>query len=227
MAAQLTLTELKKLTKSGEIDTVLACMVDMQGRLMGKRFVAQHYVESAHEETHCCNYLLATDLEMHTVSGYRATSWAGGYGDYTMRPDPATLRRAAWLEGTAIVLCDVLDHHGHHEVALSDNRGDHEDDRGKGQRPRRLSHQAEHGGGDQHEEEPLIQRLECGRLPFDDLRQEIGTGESGQREEQNSRPQRADHGDGDADDAPPHDPGRVLGRRPIQPKPDEVEHREP
>lgn len=119
MAGNLTLDELKTLTQSGEIDTVLACMVDMQGRLMGKRFVAQHYVDSAHEETHCCNYLLATDLEMFTVAGYRATSWADGYGDYTMRPDNATLARAAWLEGTAIVLCDVLDHHGHGEVAHS------------------------------------------------------------------------------------------------------------
>lgn len=119
MAGNLTLDELGKLARSGEIDTVLACMVDMQGRLMGKRFVAQHYVDSAHEETHCCNYLLATDLEMFTVSGYRATSWAGGYGDYTMRPDHTTLSRAAWLEGTAIVLCDVLDHHGHEPVAHS------------------------------------------------------------------------------------------------------------
>ena len=53
---------------------------------------------------------------METVPGYRATSWAAGYGDYVMKPDLATLRRVPWLEGTALVLCDVLDHHGHGEV---------------------------------------------------------------------------------------------------------------
>ncbi|TCD11403.1 glutamine synthetase family protein [Oricola cellulosilytica] len=119
MPGNLSLDQLKRLTESGEIDTVLACMIDMQGRLMGKRFHAQHFVESAWEETHCCNYLLATDLEMHTVAGYRSTSWAAGYGDYVMRPDMSTLRRAAWLDATALVLCDVLDHHGHHEMAHS------------------------------------------------------------------------------------------------------------
>ncbi|MBO9400574.1 glutamine synthetase [Shimia sp. R9_1] len=119
MSGNLTLDELRGLSASGEIDTVLACIVDMQGRLMGKRFVAQHFVDSAWEETHCCNYLLATDLEMHTVEGYAATSWAAGYGDYLMKPDLSTLRRAAWLDGTALVICDVMDHHGHHDIAHS------------------------------------------------------------------------------------------------------------
>ena len=83
---------------------------------MGKRFHAEHFVRSAWKETHSCNYLLATDLEMFTVEGYRATSWAKGYGDYVMRPDLATLRLTPWLPGTALVLCDVLDHHTHEEV---------------------------------------------------------------------------------------------------------------
>lgn len=119
MPGKLTMDELRAQVASGQIDTVLACMVDMQGRLMGKRFVGQYFVDTAWEETHCCNYLLATDLEMHTVEGYASTSWQAGYGDYMMRPDLSTLRVAAWLEGTALVLCDVLDHHGHHDIAHS------------------------------------------------------------------------------------------------------------
>ena len=119
MPGHLTLDELKTLSDSGEIDTVLACIVDMQGRLMGKRFHAAFFCDSAWKETHCCNYLLATDLEMYTVPGYESTSWERGYGDYTMRPDLSTLRRAAWMEGTALVLCDVLDHHGHEPIAMS------------------------------------------------------------------------------------------------------------
>ena len=113
MTAPLTFDALKKQVADGSIDTVLAVMVDMQGRLMGKRMVAQYFVDGAWEETHCCNYLLATDLEMATPDGYASTSWESGYGDYVMKPDLDTLRPVPWLEGTAMVLCDVLDHHGH------------------------------------------------------------------------------------------------------------------
>ncbi|MFB9151609.1 glutamine synthetase family protein [Roseovarius ramblicola] len=115
----LTLDALKTKAASGEIDTVLACAVDMQGRLVGKRFHVSNFLEAGHEETHCCNYLLATDLEMETPDGYAATSWAMGYGDYTMKPDLATLCPVPWLEGTAMVLCDFLDHHSHGPVPHS------------------------------------------------------------------------------------------------------------
>ncbi len=116
MAGKLTFEDLKQAVAEGAIDTVVAAQVDMQGRLMGKRFQAEYFVESAWQETHSCNYLLATDMEMETVDGYRATSWEAGYGDYIMKADLTTLRRVPWLEGTALVLCDVLDHHTHAEV---------------------------------------------------------------------------------------------------------------
>ena len=119
MTGMLTLDELKKEVASGSIDTVLACQVDMQGRLMGKRFHAQFFVDNAWQETHSCNYLLATDLEMEPVAGYKSTSWEAGYGDYVMKPDLSTLRRTPWLEGTALVLCDVLAHHTHEDVPHS------------------------------------------------------------------------------------------------------------
>ncbi|NNE79766.1 MAG: glutamine synthetase [Silicimonas sp.] len=112
----MTLEALKKAAKSGEIDTVLVCLVDMQGRLMGKRFHVSNFLESGHVETHCCNYLLATDLEMATPDGYASTSWEAGYGDYVMKPDLSTLRRIPWLDGTALVLCDIIDHHSHEPV---------------------------------------------------------------------------------------------------------------
>lgn len=110
---------LKARVADGSIDTVLVCLVDMQGRLMGKRFHARNFVDFSYEETHCCNYLLATDLEMATPDGYASTSWQSGYGDYVMKPDLSTLRPVPWLEGTAMVLCDVLDHHTHEDVPHS------------------------------------------------------------------------------------------------------------
>ncbi len=116
MQARLTLEDLSEAVAAGTIDTVVVAQVDMQGRLMGKRFQAEHFLKSAHRETHACNYLLATDYEMNTVPGYRATSWEAGYGDYVMRPDLSTLRRLPWLEGTAFALADVEDHHDHAPV---------------------------------------------------------------------------------------------------------------
>ncbi len=116
MTATLTFEHLKTQVSAGEVDTVLVCFVDMQGRLMGKRFHAGHFVAGAWEETHCCNYLLATDLEMGTPDGYASTSWERGYGDYVMKPDLSTLRPVPWLEGTVMVMCDILDHHTHEEV---------------------------------------------------------------------------------------------------------------
>ncbi len=116
MTGMLSLDTLKAEAKSGTIDTVLVCLVDMQGRLMGKRFHVSNFLESAWEETHCCNYLLATDIEMGTPDGYASTSWEAGYGDYIMRPDLSTLRRIPWLDGTALVMCDILDHHTHEPV---------------------------------------------------------------------------------------------------------------
>ncbi|MDH3636310.1 MAG: glutamine synthetase family protein [Gammaproteobacteria bacterium] len=119
MPGNLSLQALKEKVASGQIDTVITVIPDMQGRLMGKRFQAEFFLESAWEETHCCNYLVATDLEMYTVDGYSATSWAAGYGDYIMKPDLATLRILPWLEGTAMVMCDLFDHHTHAEVPHS------------------------------------------------------------------------------------------------------------
>ncbi|WP_163850742.1 glutamine synthetase family protein [Pseudooceanicola aestuarii] len=119
MPGNLSLDELKKLAASGEVDTVLVALVDMQGRLMGKRFHVSNFLDHSVKETHCCNYLLATDLVMSTPEGYKATSWEQGYGDYVLRPDLSTLRRVPWLEGTVLVLGDVLDHHTHAPVPHS------------------------------------------------------------------------------------------------------------
>ncbi|MEX0409369.1 glutamine synthetase family protein [Aquibium sp. LZ166] len=119
MAGNLTFEELKADVTSGDVDTVLACAVDMQGRLVGKRFLASFFVESAHGETHGCNYLLANDIDMEPVPGYKAANWSKGYGDFVMKPDMSTLRRIPWLEKTALVLCDVQDHHTHADLPHS------------------------------------------------------------------------------------------------------------
>ncbi|MEV7613009.1 glutamine synthetase family protein [Streptomyces sp. NPDC089799] len=100
--------ELRSLVASGEIDTVVLAFPDMQGRLQGKRFAAQFFLDEvmAHG-TEGCNYLLAVDTDMNTVDGYDMSSWDRGYGDFAMHPDLATLRRVPWNEGTAMVIADL------------------------------------------------------------------------------------------------------------------------
>jgi glutamine synthetase len=114
-----TLAELKSDVAAGQIDTVLVAFPDMQGRMIGKRFQAEYFLEAAHDETHGCDYLLADDIDMEPVPGYEAANWGKGYGDFVMKPDLATLMKASWLEGTAIVLCDLSDHHHHEPIAHS------------------------------------------------------------------------------------------------------------
>jgi len=104
----LTFDELRADVASGAIDTVIVAIVDMQGRLQGKRCDAEFFIdEVAHHGTEGCNYLLAVDIEMNTVGGYAMSSWERGYGDLVMTPDAATLRRLPWQEGTALLLGDV------------------------------------------------------------------------------------------------------------------------
>jgi len=104
----LALDELATEVAAGTIDTVLVGFTDHYGRLMGKRYEAAFFLESvARHGSHACDYLLTVDMEMNPVPGYRFANWERGYGDFALVPDLATLRRASWLEKSALVLCDV------------------------------------------------------------------------------------------------------------------------
>src|SRR3954463_7530668 len=109
----LTLQELEQAVADGSIDTVVAAFTDMQGRLMGKRIEGEYFLEQVVSGgVEGCNYLLALDMEMDPVPGYRMANWESGYGDFGISPDMETLRRIPWLDATAFVICDVVDHHG-------------------------------------------------------------------------------------------------------------------
>jgi glutamine synthetase len=107
----LSLENLRKEAEDGTIDTVVTAFTDMQGRLFGKRITTDFFLEEvAQHEIEGCNYLLALDMEMEPVPGYEMANWEGGYGDFSIVPDLATMRRVPWLDRTALVLCDVLNH---------------------------------------------------------------------------------------------------------------------
>jgi glutamine synthetase len=104
----LELEQLRAMAASGEIDTVVAGFTDHYGRMLGKRFDAQMFVDDVVKAGgHACNYLLTVDMEMEPEPGYRFANWELGYGDFHMVPDLGTLRIASWLDKTALVICDV------------------------------------------------------------------------------------------------------------------------
>jgi glutamine synthetase len=106
----LTVDQLRERVSRGDVETVIVGFTDHYGRLLGKRYAADFFLEEgAAHGTHGCNYLLTTDMEMEPVPGYRFASWEQGYGDFHLAPDPGTLIVASWLEKTALVLCDVVE----------------------------------------------------------------------------------------------------------------------
>ncbi len=103
---------IEKLIKQDEIDTILMVFPDQQGRFMGKRVTGDFFREDilrGEGAIHACNYLLAVDMEMEPLPGYRYANWDTGYGDLKAVPDMTTLRVIPWLEKTALVICDALD----------------------------------------------------------------------------------------------------------------------
>ena len=116
----LTLEDLEEKVANDEIETVVVAFTDHYGRLMGKRFDAEFFIEDTHSHgTHACNYLMTVDMEMEPVTGYDFANWERGYGDFHLVPDFSTLRVASWLDKTALVLCDVEDEKTHQLVSIA------------------------------------------------------------------------------------------------------------
>jgi len=114
----LSLDDLKKAGEDGTIDTIVTAFTDMQGRLFGKRIEIEYFLdEVTGHGVEGCNYLLALDMDMEPLPGYEMANWEDGYGDFGIQPDMSTLRRIPWLDRTALVLADVVNHDGSPVVA--------------------------------------------------------------------------------------------------------------
>jgi glutamine synthetase len=94
---------------AGALHTVVVAFPDLQGRPVGKRVTGPFFLD--HVASHgieVCDYLLACDVDMEPLPGYRFADWETGYGDLRAVVDPATLRHLPWQPGSAIALCDLL-----------------------------------------------------------------------------------------------------------------------
>ena len=109
----LDLAALEREVAAGSIETVITAFSDLYGRLIGKRINARFFLEEiVGSGMHVCDYLLACDMEMDPTPGYAYTSWEKGYGDLNAVPDLSSMRVAAWLDRSAIVLCDAVEEEG-------------------------------------------------------------------------------------------------------------------
>jgi glutamine synthetase len=105
----LTYDQLRVEAEAGRIEEVIVAVPDLQGRLQGSRLSVPYFLdEAARQGFGACVYLLATDVEMGTGPGYAIDAWNSGFGDFVLRPDPATLRSLPWDEGTALVVADAV-----------------------------------------------------------------------------------------------------------------------
>lgn len=120
LRGMISVEQLTQMVAEETIETVIVAFTDHFGRLMGKRFDAEFFVDDvlAHG-THGCDYLLTVDMEMEPIPGYDYANWERGYGDFHLVPDFDTLRVASWLEKTALVLCDIEDDKTHARVSVA------------------------------------------------------------------------------------------------------------
>jgi glutamine synthetase len=105
---RLSYKELIAQIRSGETDTVILAITDMQGRLQGKRLDASFFADDIGEAAiDGCSYLLASDVDMRTVDGFALTSWERGYGDLAFKADFTSIRTVPWHDKTVIIFADV------------------------------------------------------------------------------------------------------------------------
>ena len=96
----LTLETLPHQIQTGDIDTVVVAFPDLQGRPVGKRVTGSFFLEHVlHHGIEVCDYLMACDVDMEPLPGYRFANWETGYGDLNAVIDPQTVRPLPWLAG--------------------------------------------------------------------------------------------------------------------------------
>lgn len=105
----LSVAQLEDLIAAGEIETILVVAPDGLGRLTGKRFTGRAFLDHIVDRgAPICEYVLDRNVEMEPA----LAAWGRGFGDWLLRPDLSTLRRAGWLEQSAVVICDFVDTEG-------------------------------------------------------------------------------------------------------------------
>jgi glutamine synthetase len=94
-------------------DSVAVCVPDNTGRLIGKRIPAGRWPSVLAAGLPMPNFHLITGIENQPFDGLDVTGLHRGFPNGVLRPCPDTLCRPEWDPGTALVLCEAEDAHGH------------------------------------------------------------------------------------------------------------------
>jgi glutamine synthetase len=94
------------------IETVILAAPDLQGRLFGKRVPPARFPAAMAAGIDVCTCALAWDIAQDLGMEVSFAGFHTGWHDFVLSPDLDTLRPAAWLDGVAVCMADVVEHHG-------------------------------------------------------------------------------------------------------------------
>ncbi len=101
------------------IDTVIVCAPDMSGRLIGKRLTPTKFAEFSERGIAVSSCTFGWDIAQDLGLEVPYTGWHTGWRDFLLIADLATMRPAAWLQRTAIVLADIVEEHDRSLVEIA------------------------------------------------------------------------------------------------------------
>ncbi|MFJ9908731.1 glutamine synthetase family protein [Streptomyces sp. NPDC101152] len=96
-------TVLRRLFEDRAVTTIMLAVPDLQGRLMGKIFNADVFLERMTSGAEMCSYILATDIDMTPLDGFDSAGWDQGFGDFLVIPDLDQVHRLPHRPHTALI----------------------------------------------------------------------------------------------------------------------------
>jgi glutamine synthetase len=100
-------------------DTVIVCAPDMTGRLIGKRLTPRKFAEFVDRGIAVSSCTFGWDVAQDIGLEVPYTGWHTGWRDFLLIADLSTMRPAAWLQRTAIVLADIVEEHDRSPVEIA------------------------------------------------------------------------------------------------------------
>ena len=103
-------------------DTVILAAPDMTGQLFGKRLTPAKLEQFRERGIGVSACVVGWDIAQDIGLEVPYAGWHTGWRDFLLVPDLKTLRPAAWLERTAIVMADCVEEHSRELVTLIPDR---------------------------------------------------------------------------------------------------------
>jgi glutamine synthetase len=106
-------SEIIRLMDSHHIEVVKVGAADIDGVYRGKRVTRDHFLSLCQGEgIPQCDVVFGWDIQEEVIGDLPYSSWAGGFRDILMRPDPSTFAVVPWEPGAASVVCDFFTEDG-------------------------------------------------------------------------------------------------------------------